>query len=184
MIVYQAIINNPLGAAFFVFIILGFTYYMVATILMRGSIFVSLRGWVMNRARSGNWFFNKVHEMLGCLMCTATEAAIWTLGLAIFIIGIQYDVVRQILSTISARNAVLSLPVEIFLTAMLAFAISLAVGGEAWVIKTVAEHRERRFLELRKEFREKEIDFQKQIANLESGRSNAAEYIFDMEDGQ
>ena len=45
-------------------------------------------------------------------------------------------------------------------------AASFAVSGEAWAIKTIVEHRERKFLALRNEFRQKEEDLRRQIIAL------------------
>ena len=179
MVLRQTIAGNPLGAALLAFFILGWSYYMVATILMRGSIFAGMRGYVENKADDGSWFFSKVREMLGCVMCTATEAALWTLGVSTFVVGLSYGVIEQIVGAAVGGSVNLPWPAEVLLTAAMSFALSLAVSGQAWAIKTIVEHRERQFLELREGFRTRENELLARITELESAVD--MQYEFDLE---
>lgn len=180
----RIIAGNPIGAGFLAFFILGWAYYMVATILMRGSIFEGLRSHVGSKSNSGSWFFSKVEEMLGCLMCTATEAALWTLGISTFVLGLWCGIVEQIMSSVTGKPIELHWLVDAILMLMISFALSLAVAGEAWAIKTVVEHKERRFLELREEFRLRELELLARVSDAESGGANLdIEYDLTVERG-
>lgn len=57
----------------------------------------------------------------------------------------------------------------------ISFALSLAVSGEAWAIKTIVEHREQKFLALREEFRQRELEILGKI-NQEELQTNRFEY--------
>lgn len=165
--------------AFFLFVVLGWSYYMVATILMRGSIFAGMRMYIEQRATT-SCLFDFLRDMLGCLMCTATEAAIWTLGVATFGIGFHYRIVSHIVSLASGERVVLPTGVEIVLALLSAFALSLAVAGEAWAIKTVVEHREQKFLKLREEFRAREVELLGRITELETAEVTDKDFSFDL----
>ena len=169
---------GSLSLCFFVLFVLGWAYYMVATILMGGSIFVSMRLWIGRRAENSR-VFRRLQEMLGCLMCTATEAAIWTLGVATFAIGIHYRAVSYGIGLVLNRDIMLPAIVEIALMVGVSFALSLAVAGEAWAIKTIVEHREGKFLALREEFRAREIELLQKIVQQSSGENNK-EFEFDL----
>ena len=105
--------------------------------------------------------------MLGCLMCTATETALWTLGVTSFFMDWQYRFVSHAISVMAGKPVALPIGVELLLAAAAAFALSLAVAGEAWGIKNVMENRDEKFLKLRKEFRENEAQLREKIAELE-----------------
>jgi len=169
-----------MSLGFFLFFIFGWTYYMVATILMRGTIFVGLRAHIDKRADNEK-IFRFLREMLGCLMCTATEAAFWTLGVTAIIIGLRYHLVNRILSELIKGRINLPLVAEIPLAFMAGFALSLAVAGEAWGIKCIVEHQEEKFLSLREEFRAKEAELLQKISELEQGKEASNGFDFDLE---
>ena len=149
------------------FFILGWTYYMASTILMEGSIFTAMRMYIARRAET-NRFLYWIRDMLGCLMCTATEASLWTVGVASFALGFHYKFASHAISMMAGKPVALPIGVELLLAAAGAFALSLAVAGEAWGIKNVMENRDEKFLKLRKEFRENEARLLDKIAALES----------------
>ena len=169
-----------MALGFLVFFILGWTYYMIARILMSGSIFEGMRAYIDKRARE-EWFFDKIKEMLGCLMCTATEAALWTLGLTTFILGMHYGLSSLFLTAIFHKAIVLPLTAEVLLNIMISFALSLGVSGEAWAIKTIVEHQEEKFLALREEFRDREAQLLDKISTLETGTCVTEDYEMDLE---
>lgn len=136
---------------------------------MRGSIFVPLRRFVTRKSEEHSWFFGKVEEMLGCLMCTATEATLWTFGLTTFVIGFSLGMPKDILSAIVRHSVSLPWPFSIFLMGAISFALSLAIAGEAWAIKTIVEHREEKFLALRNEFRDREIELLGEMGRIQTG---------------
>ena len=150
----------------FAFFMLGWSYYMVATILMEGTIFQAMRMYIGRRAEA-NRFFYFVRDMLGCLMCTATEAALWTVGVASFAIGFHYNFASHAISMMAGRPVALPIGVELLLMLAAAFALSLAIAGEAWGIKNVMENRDEKFLKLRSEFRQREEELLQRIADLE-----------------
>jgi len=160
-----------------VFVVLGWAYYMVAVILMRGSIFEPMRQSINFRAEH-NRFFGFVQEMLGCLMCTATEASLWTLGLTTFVLGVWLHFPETGIDAVTGQQVHLPALAEIALMGMVSFAISLAVAGEAWAIKTIVEHREMKFLAMRSELREREIDLMKRLQECETG--SQGDFIFDL----
>jgi hypothetical protein len=168
-----------IAAAFFLFFVFGWSYYMVATILMRGSIFTAMRLYVQRKAET-NKIFAMLHNMLGCLMCTATEAALWTLGIATFSLCVRYRVVDHIVGSVTGQRVALPIGVEVVLAGAVAFALSLAVAGEAWAIKTIVEHQEEKFLELREEFRAREVDLLQRITELETSAIDREGFNFDL----
>jgi hypothetical protein len=136
--------------ALLAFFVLGWSYYMVASILMKGSIFAPLREYLSVCAENSGirGFFCK---MLQCLMCTATQAALWTLGLTSGIIGVCYRIPSHVITVMAGRPVLLSTVAEFFIAFAAAFALSLAVAGEAWVINLAASHRSEQILRLHKE---------------------------------
>jgi hypothetical protein len=153
-------------SALVVFFILGWSYYMVATILMEGSVFASMRMYVARHAET-NRFFDLLRDMLGCLMCTATEAALWTVGVVSFALGFHYRLVSRAIGLMAGRQVALPISAELLLALAVAFALSLAIAGEAWGIKNVMENRDEKFLKLRSEFRAREAELLRRIAELE-----------------
>jgi hypothetical protein len=168
-----------LAMMIFAFFILGWTYYMVATILMEGTIFTAMRMYVGRRADT-NRFFYWVRDMLGCLMCTATEAAIWTVGVVSFALGFHYDIVSHAISMMAGKLVALPIGIEVLVTLAAAFALSLAIAGEAWGIKNVMENRDDKFLALRKEFRAREAELLERIASLEMSCGSGEKVEFDL----
>jgi len=112
-------------------------------------------------------------------MCTSTETALWTLGLSTAILGMCYRFPDTVIGAI--LNCPVHLPwfVEMILMAMISFALSLAVAGEAWAIKTVVEHQEQKFLSLRDEYREREIELLRKISELETSAADQG-FTFDL----
>ena len=166
------------GWALLAFFVLGWSYYMVSTILMEGSIFVGLRMYIGKKASDGSKFFGFFRSMLGCMMCTATEASLWTLGIASFIVCVRYGLIEAFIGQQT------SLFPEVILSACVAFALSLAISGEAWAIKMVVENNDRKFLKLREEFRTRESELLDRIADLEKNRGNEYRFEFiDLEEG-
>ena len=161
------------------FFVLGWSYYMVATILMRGSLFEPMRNAIYRRADS-NRFYWYMRNMLGCMMCTATEAALWTLGPTTFGLGVWYHLPETVVGAITRQTVDLSTPIEWALMAMISFAFSLAVSGEAWAIKTVSEFNETKFVELESEYKQREIELWNKIHELETGTTRNDEYEFDL----
>jgi hypothetical protein len=151
-----------------VFFVFGWAYYMVARILMEGSIFNGMRRAVKHRAEESG-FFAKIDEMLGCLMCTATEAAIWTLGVATFWLGLHYDLPETVVSSIIGRPAELNTLAQVVLMVMASFAISLAVAGEAWAINVVFEYNRGKYFAAKNKWRRREADLLEKIRRLEAG---------------
>lgn len=185
----QILVANCGWFGMLAYFVMGSACYMAATILMKGSIFIGLRGQIDRRAEKGSWICTKIREMLGCLMCTATEVAIWTLGIASFGFGLWYSVPNAIvgatLETIGTigPNVAITLPwyTSTAIMAGVSFALSLAVAGQAWGIKCIVEHREVKFLELRSESRAREIELLKQISASETaGAKGGDSYKFDL----
>ena len=156
------------------FFVLGWAFYMAAVILMEGSIFRGLREFVGERA-VGNGAYAFFNEMLGCLMCTATEASLWTLGVASFILGWAYRIPDHAVSMAAGRSVVLPSVAEGILAFAAAFALSLAVAGEAWAINVVIEHRRKKFDRLRAESEEEMNRLLGIINKLEEGQLEEAE---------
>lgn len=155
-----------LMALLFGFFVLGWTYYMVSTILMEGTVFAAMRMYVARRAETSRFFY-WVRDMLGCLMCTATETAIWTVGATSFVFGFHYRFVSHAISMMAGKPIALPTGAELLLAFAAAFALSLAIAGEAWGIKNVMENRDEKFLKLRREFRANEAGLLEKIATLE-----------------
>ena len=169
-----------MAIALFLFFVLGWSYYMVASILMRGSIFIGMRLYIDNRVGTC-WIFNFLHEMLGCLMCTATEAAIWTLVPTTFVLDIHYRIVSALISGTIGRRIVLPIVAEVVLALLSGIALSFAVSGEAWAIKTIVEHKEEKFLALRDESRARELELLEKIAVLEASALANDEFEFNLD---
>lgn len=165
--------------AFILFHIFGWAYYMVATILMKGTIFASMRLTIARKAETSA-FHRFVKEMLGCLMCTATEAAMWTLGVAAAILGSVYRIPSHVIGTLSGGEVAIPMAFEIMLSFASALALSFAVAGEAWAIKLIVENRDEKFLALREEFRAREAELLDRLAKHETGQDSATEYEFDL----
>jgi len=155
-----------IAAGFLIFFILVWSYYMAATILMEGSMFMAMRMYIARHAGT-NRFYNIVRDMLGCLMCTSTEATLWTAGVASLVLGFHYNIASHAISVMAGRPIALPTGIEFLLALATAFALSLAIAGEAWGIKNVMENRDEKFLKLRREFREQEAELLKRIADLE-----------------
>ena len=165
-----------------VFFILGWAYYMVATILMKGSIFTGMRMGISRRAETSRPFAF-LRNMLGCLMCTATESALWTLGVSSFILGFHYRIPSHLIGILAGRVIVMPAISELFLALGAAFALSLAVAGEAWGIKMIVENRDEKFLALRNEYRSREMELLSQIAALENSTGSTkseVEFQYDL----
>ncbi len=160
--------------ALLAFFVLGWAYYMAAVILMQGSIFGRFRDYVECRALESGVcaFFN---AMLGCMMCTATEASLWTIGVASFILGWAYRIPDHAVSMAAGRSVALPSAAEGILSFAAAFALSLAVAGEAWAINLVAARRHEKFERLRAESAERERNLIEMISTLQKGQLEEAE---------
>jgi hypothetical protein len=173
--------NSMLGTLLFAFVILGWACYMAATILMEGSIFAAMRMYVSSRAETNRLFY-WIRDMLGCLMCTATEVALWTIGIAGFLLGFHYRFASHAVGIMAGKPVALPIGVELVLSFAGAFAVALAIAGEAWGIKNVMENRDEKFLRLREEFREQEAELLERIAHLEirAGSDGKDDVDFDL----
>lgn len=167
------------GWALFMFFVLGWAYYMVARILMEGSIFNGMRRSVKQRAER-SWFFGKVDEMLGCLMCTATEASLWTLGTTTLVLGMHYHLPETVVSAAVGSAAHLSWLTELVLMAMASFALSVAVAGEAWTIKNIFEFNRQKYFNLQESSRLREKELLAKIRRLELQPEGNEIYEFDL----
>ena len=185
----QVLVDNCGWFSLLAFFVMGWAYYMTATILLRGSLFIGLRGRIDQIAESGSWLCTKIREMLGCLMCTATEAAIWTLGIATLGLGLWYNVPDAIIGAALEKigaigsDKMIALPwyASVAIMAGVSFALSLAVAGQAWGIKCIVEHQEVKFLELRKGSRAREIELLERISELERTPGKSCEkYEYDL----
>jgi uncharacterized protein YlxW (UPF0749 family) len=86
-------------------------------------------------------------------------------------------------SVMGGRPILLPVGIEFLLAVSVAFALSLAVAGEAWGIKNVMENRDDKFLALRKEFRAREANLLQQIVELETRAASGkgeSEFKFDL----
>lgn len=169
----ELLVSNPASLGLLIYLILGAAYYMAATILMKGSIFEGMRKFIESEARWSG-FFDFLKRMLGCMMCTATELSLWTAGLMTFIFGLYFHIADEIfgalMETLGAiepgQAFLLSWWMEIPAMFAVSIAVSFAIAAEAWIIKTFFEHRERKFLALREEFRRQETDLLSRLASL------------------
>lgn len=174
-VIREIVVANAGWFSVLAFLILGWCFYMSSTALMKGTIFIRLRGYIGRRAE-GSKFFMFLREMLGCLMCTSMETSFWTVGIFTFTVGMYFHAANQILSgtlqilgTISSVQSII-FPVwaEAITMLCIAIAVSFAISGEAWAIQTVVEHNEQKFLDLRAEFREKEEELLQQLLMAQS----------------
>jgi hypothetical protein len=161
------------------FFILGWSYYMVATILMKGSLFISFRAHVEANV-SRNMFYYKLNEMLGCLMCTATQTALWTLGLSTFVLGLSNHLPEMILSGVFGKPIELPFVSELILTAMISFALSVSVSGQAWVIHRYLESRANDIDALNETFQKRELELLAELHNCHNLGNAREQYEFDL----
>jgi uncharacterized protein YlxW (UPF0749 family) len=84
------------------------------------------------------------------------------------VFGFHYRLVSHTISMMAGRPVVLSTGIEVLFALAAAFALSLAIAGEAWGIKNVMENRDEKFLKLRREFRAREAELLQRIADLET----------------
>jgi hypothetical protein len=175
------LVAYPGTAALTVFVLLGWSYYMASRALMSGALFAEARRAIDRRASEGERVFEFLSRMLGCLMCTALELSLWTLGLLTLAFGLYFRLGERVASALVAvagggRAATGPVPLLLELAVVVgaALAVSFAVAGEAWAIKTVVEHREARFLALRDEYRAREQALRERIVALTEGSREPA----------
>lgn len=136
----EIFVSQPAALLLLAFFVLGLYVYQAATILMKGSIFISLRNWIGSKAANSR-FFSKIQEMLGCMLCTGTQVALWTIGLPATTLAFKNDFWRGLVGELAWYQ-------NVPLTLLSGFALSLAIASLARGYFQIVEYRAERFAEL------------------------------------
>lgn len=131
---------NALALLIGVIIIGGMFAKHTSFILMHGSVFEWLRGWITRGTKEATgrklWAFKKAHELCTCHLCMTCQVSIWTVALpAISILALRYP---GMLSHLTGCDMWLVAEIPFFFFAW--FVAAIVNASMAMVIWNVTEH--------------------------------------------
>lgn len=118
-------------------------------ILMYGSIFESLRGFIADKMEEGAFGFEKLNELFTCKVCMSTQVAIWLVAVPLTLSGV--------------------LPGGGILIKVAGFAvIAFAVAGVAVWFWNLSEYRVQKFEEQARQYRSKITELRRELVETQT----------------
>lgn len=130
-----------LGISILGLIVSGLAVKQAAFILLYGSIFDWLRKGINKKmktaeSKGSKWFWEKANELFTCILCMATQVAIWMCAVPfIILLHIRYPHPFELV----LQNQ-LPFSLEIFFACLLAFIVSMAIAGVSMAIWNFSEY--------------------------------------------